>query len=81
MSDEFTPYADKIKLANVESSIFSKRDTLKEVQEWIEMHDSESKIHLYTLFGMTLNTMADMIRNGAFEDVVVVDESNEEVVA
>lgn len=38
--------------------IFSKRDSIAEVQDYIEQFPSDQKAGLYTVMGLTLNTLA-----------------------
>lgn len=40
------------------SGIFSKRDSIAEVQDYIEQFPSDQKVGLYTVMGLTLNTIA-----------------------
>jgi hypothetical protein len=38
--------------------LFSKRDSIKEVQDYIEKFPSSDRVGLYTVMGLTLNTIA-----------------------
>ena len=39
-------------------ALFSKRDSIKEVQDYIEKFPASDKVQLYTVMGLTLNTVA-----------------------
>lgn len=43
------------------SGLFHTPSNLKEVQEWIELHSPQEKIHLYTAMQMTANFYAGLI--------------------
>jgi len=55
-SDECKPDNRILKPCN----LFHTPDSFQEIEKWIELHNAEEKIHLYTAAYMTLNLCAKL---------------------
>lgn len=41
--------------------LFATPESVEVIQEWIEAHPPEERIHLYTAMGMTWNFLAELV--------------------
>jgi len=52
--------------------LYSDRDSIKDIEDWIMLHPAENRIEMLAVMGMTWNTMVKMIdqsiEQGEFED-------------
>jgi len=47
-----------------EETMFRTPDNVEEIQNWIELHNTDEKAHLYVAMMMTWNYLASKVNNG-----------------